>query len=202
MRRAGVLLISVMLFVACSSDENVAVPLEERCLGSELEFDVTTSKGSAEVRRQVNRLYMDVWCTLLDLRSAIDGELEQAAVDLVKAKRVGAQKRSRYLACLNRIGIKEDDWLPRYLSVDNPPCGTEYSADWEANKKMNELKYVDPRPRDEYEAWVAAIEKAAAFARVYPDSIQPQHLTTIMDLGDKVDGCLANGSWCYDDGKE
>jgi hypothetical protein len=158
---------------------------------SKTKYDITTSKGSKDVRNQFNRLSKESVCRLSELR---------AAITRVNAQIKAAQKRSEdasiaFNTCLARLKITKEQWSKRYGTDNSEPCVKEFFADIAADDSARNATQM--KPWAEHNSWLQSMQSIGRLAKVYPDSVQAKHLTYYLDWADAAKSCISQKRWCY-----
>jgi hypothetical protein len=156
---------------------------------------ITTSKGSKDVRKELNLQYQEISCRGLDLKVAV--KRAQTAFDAAyrKAKAEADALDLAEARCLKRAGLTDMQWSNRYLLGDmKAPCAKEVNASFSAAVG---LPTRPMQPWTEHNAWLTAIRMFDNLARSYPDSVKPRVLSTMMEQGKTAAACLSRKQWCF-----
>ena len=150
---------------------------------------VTTSKGSKDVRKELNRLALDVVCRVEDLRRVRAAE---------SARRNNERERvdAAFAACLAKNGFTETSWYKRY----SPFLGTKGPCMKEA-KDRSSATLGSPstgfKEWDAHVAWLDATVMLGNLAKIYPNSVKPTLVARYINNGRLATQCVSSKRWCF-----
>jgi hypothetical protein len=145
---------------------------------------ITTSKGSKDVRNELNEMFRQMMCRT----SELDAEV-------VKADSSRNLERDRnkaaYKDCLASEGLTEED----AAKSAEEPCLEEFLASLPdgsspSNKPRTDLEWTL------HDAWLNSWQMIYNLAKIYPDSVQPSFLSYIIGWGEYVETCSGKPQWC------
>ena len=169
-------LIAALTLAACSGNDSATPPASGQAADNcTIEAPlITTSEGSKDVRNELNEMYRQVLCS----RSEMDIEVVKAE----SARKLEIARTETALEeCNKSTGLCLDEVAAAYESR-NPASGNRYSdLEWTL-----------------HDAWLNAWRSIYNLARIYPNSVQPKFLSTIISAGENVNTCSAsaNRQWC------
>lgn len=185
-------------FVLIATLASVSVPTANAHLASGKVFDAcmklktptanTTSKGSKEVRKELNKLNQTVECRYSELFKEVN---RQGVVERSRHDRADAVFRR----CLKSKGFTVARWEKKYSIFSNrAPCLKEAS---DRRYEWNLLSSVSIVEMDMQQAWLEAIQLLTNLAGVYPNSVKPEFLAQYIENGKRATACLSTKKWCY-----
>lgn len=174
------------------------VPQTTKCDTKGLE-QITTGKGSKEVRREIEKKRQDAYCAGIALESAYRKYIKnyqdaKARVD-AKNRLDKSRAEAKFRDCLKRNRLTEKQFSSG-LSRGSPPC----SSEWVATLGSGSNYVSVSRPEAEHRAWITAWADLGQLAEVYPDSFKPSELPAVKRTGAAAEACLQRKDWCYNPG--
>lgn len=159
---------------------------------------IVTDLGSEEVRYEIDRVAVDLACRTQTLSSRLK-EWRNWEEEKVRAR--AAQRglsEATFQSCLRDHKLTESQWNGLGITDPSTPCVTEFlQVGWEP---IEAAQY--PGPNDQlfgyHNGWLKKIVALADLAEIYPDSVQPSRLPTILDNGRMAQGCLERSQWCFE----
>jgi hypothetical protein len=169
-------LIAALTLAACGGSDSATPPASGQAADNcTIEAPlITTSEGSKDVRNELNEMYRQVLCR----NSELDSEV-------TKAESARKLERARTETALNNC-LKSSE-----------SCIDEYAAEFESRRSISNNTRSDLE-WTLHDAWLNAWRSIYNLARIYPNSVQPQFLSTIITAGENVNSCSAsvNRQWC------
>ena len=169
-------LIAALTLAACGGNDLATPPASGQAADNcTIEAPlITTSEGSKDVRNELNEMYRQVLCR----SSEMDTEV-------VKAESAREVERARIETALKNC-LKTTEI-----------CISEYAAESE-NRRLMGLNWRNDLEWTLHDAWLNAWRNIYNLARIYPNSVQPKFLSTIISAGENVNTCSAsaNRQWC------
>ena len=104
---------------------------------------------------------------------------------------VKKQAHNKWEACLKGHGLKSSQSNPKNF------CSNEFSASLSAEANYIALSNVSSSDAGRgryFEQWLSAWESLATLAKTFPQHIQPNQLTTLLNAYDNIKSCKANNS--------
>lgn len=163
----------------------------DKCMKQKMTSPITTSKGSQDIRNEINRLMQQVQCWALELKTEV-ARLDQAAT-AARLKSVAADAARD--VCIKKLGMTSDQWIKKYGSAKTGPCVKESEAGYSAFARFDEARST--KAWTQHDAWLKALTSIGRLASVYPDSVQPARLSWVLDASDAAKACIAKKQWCY-----
>lgn len=183
----GVIITATLTLAACGGDDSVTLPpsgqADDNCT-IEMASPITTSKGSKDVRNELNEMFRQVMCRT----SELDAEVVKA--DIARnLKRTGTE--DAYKDCLESKGLTAED----AAKSAEEPCLEEFLASLPDSRSPNS------KPRTDLEwtlhdAWLNSWQMIYNLSKIYPDSVQPSFLSYIIGWGEYVKTCSGKPQWC------
>jgi len=160
---------------------------------------ITTSKGSKEVRREIEKKRQDAFCAGIALESAYEKYIKnyqdaQARAD-AKNRLDKSRAQAKFRDCLKRNGLTEKQFSSGF-SRGSKTCSNEWVAALGSGSNYVSVS----RPEAEHKAWITAWADLGQLASVYPDSFKPSQLPGVKRTGAAAEACLRNNDWCYNPG--
>ena len=157
------------------------------CLKTQKPASVTTSKGPKDVRKELNRLALEITCRYADLK----------ATHLKEVRRRYAEKdrtNTVFMGCLQQLGITETAWYKRYdMFSGKGPCVKEAMNRFSANSAPS-TSFLE---WNAHNAWLNSLVLFRNLAMIYPDSVVPRILANYLEQGKTASACIARKQWCY-----
>jgi hypothetical protein len=177
--RLMAILIAALTLAACGgSDSATLSPSEpaDNCTTT-LASPITTSKGSKDVRNELNEMFRQLMCRT--------SELDAEVVKADSARQVEKTRIETALGeCLKSTGM----------------CLSEYEAEY-ANRNPSSGNRRSDLEWTLHDAWLNSWRMLYNLSKIYPDSVQPKFLAYIIGWGEYVDTCSAKRQWCQPDKK-
>lgn len=174
------------------------LPRIARCDTKGLE-QITTTKGSKEVRREIDKKREDAYCAWNALVVAYkkyikDYQAAQARAD-AKNKLDKARAEAKFRDCLKRNKLTDKQFSSSF-SKGGKTCSNEWIEKLGSGSSSVSVR----RPEAEHKAWITAWADLGQLASVYPDSFKPSQLPGVKRTGAAAESCLRNNDWCYNPG--
>jgi len=193
MRRKLLSTLLVTCFLSCGLLPTGATEAAPSCRKAKWQ-SVVTSRGNKDVRKEIDRLNIEVICTFAELRAAYEKASSKEAIEELREVERLAKTDPTFNACLRKYSLSYVRWTQKYYSKSSGACVSE----------MNDLKgrvsieIVSSKPRREHDVWVKAWRRLYVLIDRYPDSVKPQLLSDLLMGGESAMKCrIESGEWCF-----
>jgi len=155
---------------------------------------VVTSSGNKDVRKEIDRLNIEVICTYAELRAAYEKASSKEAIEELREVERLAKTDPTFNACLRKYSLTYIRWTQKYYSKSSGACVSEMND----LKGRVSIKIVLSKPRREHDVWVKAWRRFYVLIDRYPDSVKPQLLSDLLMGGESAMKCrIESGDWCF-----
>jgi hypothetical protein len=190
--RLMAVLIAAITLTACGGGESATLSpsaqADDSCTTT-LASPITTSKGSKDVRNELNEMFRQLGCSTSDL----DSEVVKAE-SAREVERARLQTESENCFTRNRLTMEE------LAKISEVPCLDEVAAASENNRSAS-LNLRSDLEWTLHDAWLNSWRMLYNLAKIYPDSVQPKFLAYIIGWGEYVATCTTKRQWCQPDKK-
>lgn len=192
-RRKFLSTLLVTCFVSCGLLPTGAIEATPSCRKTKW-GSVVTSRGNKDVRKEIDRLNIEVICTYAELKAAYERASSKEAIEESREVERLARTDRTFNACLRKYSLSYIRWTQKYYSKSSGACVSEMND----LKDRASIEIVMSKPRREHDVWVKAWRRLYTLIDRYPDSVQPQRLSDLLQGGEAAMQCrIESGSWCY-----